>query len=503
MIRRFLSNCALSVVLALLIPIAEVRAQQPAATMTLEEAISLARRNNPEFRAQANDEAEADWQVREAFSQFLPSLGVQNTFSYQAPGTAQGFGVFTAADLGLGKTPEAFTSSYRIGMSMAISGATFFEAAQAKANRKATDARIDAAAYTLATDVTRQYLAVLRAQDGVAIAKSALESADQALKLAQARLEVGDATRLDVSQAEVDYGRAEVGLLQAENLHQTEILTLMQQIGISIDRDVELTSRFEVFEPTWSQEELEAIALQTHPSVESLRAAERAAKASSRASYMQYLPSFFLNAGWNGFVRRTGTDAYQLEQAQQSADNRIANCERNNHLAAGLSNGLPGYPQDCSQLALTPQQASRALALNDAFPFNYTANPATVSLTVQLPIWDNFTRERTLQTARIQADDAAQARRAEELNRRTLVARNILGLKTAYRTVAIEERNAASAGESLELARERYRLGAGQILELTQAQEQKVRADQAYVAAVYTFHETLAALEAAVGRQLR
>jgi outer membrane protein TolC len=53
------------------------------------------------------------------------------------------------------------------------------------------------------------------------------------------------------------------------------------------------------------------------------------------------------------------------------------------------------------------------------------------------------------------------------------------------------------------LARERYRLGAGSILELTQAQSTKARADQAHLNAIYSFHENLATLEAAVGRQLR
>lgn len=477
--------------------------ERPAATLSLEEAITLARRNNPDFRAQANDEAVADWQVREAYSTFLPSLSAANRFSYQAPGTPQAFGVFTAEDLGLGRSPESYTSSYSLSLGMSISGASFFQVAQARANRRATEAQISAAAYTLATDVTRQYLAALRARDGVLIARSALESADQALKLAQARLEVGEATRLDVAQAEVDYGRAEVGLLQAESAEETEKLRLMQQIGVTIDRDVELTSTFDVFEPTMTQEELETTALASHPQVSSMRAAESAAKASARAATMQYLPTVTIGGGWNGFVRRTGSDAYLLEQARESAANRIENCEFNNAVMSRLTSPMPGFPDDCSRHALTPAQEARVLTVNDAFPFDYTANPASFSLTVSMPIWDGFTRERQVQTARVAADDAAHRRRAEELSRRTQVATNLLALRTAYRTVGIEERNAARAAESLELSRERYRLGAGSILELTQAQEQKVRADQAFLAARYTFHETLAALEAAVGRRLR
>ncbi len=485
---------------------AAVAAQQPpvsqrAATLTLEEAISLARRNNPDFRAQANDEAEADWQVREAYAAFLPGFGLSNRFSYQARGTAQGFGAFTAEDLGLGETPEIYTSSYFIGFSTNLSGATFFEPVRARANRKATEARIDAAAYTLATDVTRQYLAALRARDGVRIAQSALESADQALKLAQARMDVGEATRLDVAQAEVDHGRAEVGLIQAQSLFQTEKLRLTQLIGVTVERDVELTSSFDMFEPTWTLAELEGQAIAAHPQVISMRASEAAAKASARATTMQYLPQLSISGGWNGFVRRSGlSDAKNLAEAEESAQDRIDSCESQNELFAPL----PAYrPQDCSRFALSEDQRARALSANHAFPFTYVPNPFSVGVTVSLPIWDGFTRERQLQSVRVAADDARHRLRAEELSRRTLVATNLLALQTAHRTVSIEERNAARAAETLELARERYRLGAGSILELTQAQEQKVRADQAHLAAVYTFHETLAALESAVGRTLR
>jgi outer membrane protein TolC len=101
------------------------------------------------------------------------------------------------------------------------------------------------------------------------------------------------------------------------------------------------------------------------------------------------------------------------------------------------------------------------------------------------------------------ADDAKYQRRAEELARRAEVTASYNALLTAYRTVGLEARNAETAAEQLRLARERYRLGAGSIVELSVAQEQAARADQAHLDALYSFHENLAALESAVGRQLR
>jgi outer membrane protein len=122
------------------------------------------------------------------------------------------------------------------------------------------------------------------------------------------------------------------------------------------------------------------------------------------------------------------------------------------------------------------------LEANSAWPFNFTRSRHGVGReAVSLPIFNGFTREAQVQTAAAAAEDAKHQRREEELNRRATVATAYLALQTAYRAVAIEERNVAAAAEKLELARERYRLGAGSILELTQAQATKARADQAHL----------------------
>ena len=76
-------------------------------------------------------------------------------------------------------------------------------------------------------------------------------------------------------------------------------------------------------------------------------------------------------------------------------------------------------------------------------------------------------------------------------------------LTTARQSVDLEETNRSLAHEQLELARERYRLGAASFIELQDAETVTARADRAYVDAVYAFHEAIAALESAVGRPLR
>ena len=510
---RLVPSCALALVLAMS---AGVSAQEPEAarrsaalesaravvrptpTMTLEDAINLARRHNPDYQIAANDEGDAAWQKREAFGAFLPSLSVDGAAQYIGEGTPN-LGFLTGADLGVEKIPSSYYSSYGVTAAIELSGASLFEAARASASRRAVAAQVDAAGYTLLTAVTQQYLAALRARDGVALAAENLESAQQSYELAQGQFDAGAAPRLDVTNAEVSRGRAEVALLRAQADAETERLRLFQQIGVQAEGDVQLTSEFEIFEPTWSVDELTAIALAKHPELISARASESAGSAAARAATMQYLPSFRLAGRISGYARQTGDEAVLLTGARNSIENRRANCEYGNRISGLL--GDP--PQDCSSFVFTDDDAQSLLAANDVFPFNFTGNPASVTLSVSFPIFDGFTRERQLQLARSAADDARHRRRAEELNRRTQVSEAYVALVTAYRTVAIEERNVAAAAEQLELARERYRLGAGNIVELAQAQATKAQADSDHLNAVYTFHENFAALEAAVGERLK
>jgi outer membrane protein TolC len=137
------------------------------------------------------------------------------------------------------------------------------------------------------------------------------------------------------------------------------------------------------------------------------------------------------------------------------------------------------------------------------FPFNYTRDPMGAMLTVSLPVFSGFTRERNVQVAKAQLMDAEYGRRGEELRIRTEVATAYANLKTAQQSVVLETRNRDLADEQLQLARERYRLGAASFLELQDAVTIKARADRAYLIAVYSFHESKAALETAVGRNLR
>src|SRR5690606_28064272 len=532
---------------ALLILVAPARAQEGGgepATLSLEEAIRIARRQSPQYLMERNDEAAADWAVREAWGQLvLPQASASLSLGYQAAGTPR-FGIFTGGDLGLAQIPAYYNSSYGIGLSYRLSGATLFRPGQARAERRAVEARGELVDFELVVSVTRQYLAALRAQDDVVLARQELARAEENHRLARARVEVGAASPLDAARAEVERGRAEVALLEAENRARTERLRLLERLGIeALGRELVLSTRLSVFEPPWSEEELVARAAERHPELVMLRASEAAERASLRAArsqYLprgsvsaywtgfgrqagrrwelraseaaeraslrvarsQYLPSVSVSANWSGFARQAGSSQYLLRQAEQQVASQLQSCEQTNEILRRLNPPMP--TTDClARYTLTDAQRAAILESNDVFPFRFSREPLTAGINISVPVFTGFSRERQIEQARASAEDARHRRRAAELKLRAEVQAAHGALVTAYRTTLLQERNREAAEEALRLARERYRLGAAAFLELSEAETAKAQADRAYLDALYGFHEALAGLEHASGQRLR
>jgi outer membrane protein len=474
-------------------------AQEAPATLSLAEAVELAREHNPEYRARLNDEAVADWGVREAYASFLPTATASGGLSSQGGGEAR-IGGFTSDDIGLGETPSYYFSSYSLSVSLGLDGSSFYRVGRERAARRATLATLDAAAATLEAQVTRQYLAALRMRDAVELARAELERAEANLALAEARYAVEAATAIEAKQAEVERGRAEVELLRGQVNYDTERLRLLQLIGVELDREVELTTTVEVFEPTWELASLLEAALASQPELAAARATAASAQAGVGMARSAYWPRLSISTGLSGYTRKVGSDQYLLDQAEASVLGARQQCQLTNDILSRLTPPLEA--QDCSQFQFTDEMRAAILDSNSQFPFNFETEPVSVSLGVSVPIFQGLSRQRQLEAAHAQAEDARLRMRAQELQVRADVEASYRLLNAAHQAVRLEERNRQLAEDQLRLARERYRVGAASFLELMEAEALKAGADRAYLLGVYSFQEALTALEAAVGQDL-
>ena len=476
-----------------------VEGQDQANRLTLDRAVEMARQNNPAYLSTENDRGPAAWEERAAFGAFLPRLDATGSAGFTEAGTQR----IGTLDFGSQST-DWYSSSYSLGLSWTLNGNTIFGVSNARNSRRATEARVDAAAFDLESRVAFQYMTTLRAGDQLDVAQRQLDRARQNLRIVTTRVSSGAAAGTEGKQAEVDLGRAEVGLIQAERDLRQAKLMLAEQIGVVLPTDVELVSGFEVFEPDFDVEQLVGAALDMHPSLNAYRAQEGARRAAARqTSTSQYLPTVTVQTGFRGNTLQALNEDFLITSAEDRVASQRESCEFQNAISDGLSAPLPGYPRNCAQFVMTDDMRQDILSSNDVFPFSFTKLPFSLSLQVSLPIFTGFSRQSQVAQANAAADDAEHDRRAEELRLRTAVTSAADNLESAFRVLQAEERNLALAEEQLTLQQRRYALGAAALLELLDAQTTMTTADQAYLNALYDFHYSLIQLEAAVGRPLR
>lgn len=482
------------------------------ATLHSAEAIELARRNSPAYRQVLNDRGPAKWGVRNAYASFLPNFNVSGGMGYTGSG-ASTFGGST-----FNQTSPALSSNYNYGFNWQLDGQVLSQPGVANANSQATEADITAAEIGLVADVTAQYLNGLEAQAQMSVAEQQLLRAREFLQLSQARYGVGQATLVDVRQAEVELAQAEVGLLRAQQTASDAKLTLFRLMGTNPPAPVPqiaLVDSFPLETPTVKLPDLQAMAAEQNPGLAASRARENSAKWNVRAARSAYLPSLTARAGWSGFTQEFTNEDLLLQRAYAGGVGSSANCTFQNNIIMRLTDTLPypggGLVADCNVAsgllsdgtALDPAVATGIRDRNSVFPFQFEKQPFQASLTISLPIFTGFGRQLRLSQAQAQRDDAEEGRRARELQVRSDVESRYLSLQTSWRAIGVQEKSKLAAAERLRLAQDRYRLGSGTALELTDAQNAVTRAEGDYYAAVYAYHRAFTALEAAVGRRLR
>lgn len=482
------------------LPLSLASQEHVPASLSLEDALDIAFRNNPAILAQRNDIGVADWDVRSAYGDWIPSASASSSFSWRGSGEER-FGTITANQLGVTGQPSYLTSSYNLGLSFSVSGQKLFATGQAKRNRDAVRARVVAAENNLRRDVTKAYLAVLRELEARAVSEQELENAELNLRLAEGRMEVGSGNVIDLRQAEVNVGRARVALLRSQAQVRTTKLTLLQLVGADIGADPALETTFALAEPSWNADELIERALAGNPDIQAAVANEASARYGVRNARSAYFPSLSISTGFSGFAQQASNTASEEARALAAGEAAMRNCEVQNDLFSRLARPLP--PQDCSMLG-TPESVLEAIrANNNAFPFDFTRSPPSVGVSISIPVFQGLSRQRGIESARAALSDSRHQRMQQELATRATVQSDLEVVRTSYATALIEEQNQSLAGDQLRRARERYRLGFSNFLELSEAQTVKARADRERIYSVFAYHDAIADLEATVGVPLR
>lgn len=470
-------------------------AAQARVTLTLEEALEIARRNNPQYQQSLTGRTRALANSRAAWGALLPSADASAGASFRE-GRSQFFG-----GVAFGATSDILSSSWNLAANSRVSLNTFNNIKRANASLDAADADVTAALFSLQATVTQQYLLALQTQARAALQDTLVLQQRLLLELAQARAGVGLATSLDVKRAEVGLGQQEVAALRARNTAEVARLQLFQQLGVAMPDAVELSSQLLVSALTVPLNDLLAQARRDNPTLRSIMAREQVAVAGVRSARGEYLPTLSLSASVGAFTQQQTNIEGAIAQAQAGTLSARTNCFTTDSLRVGA--GMPSIAAQCSTISFTPDQAAAIRANNDQFPLAFTRQPYNLSLGVSLPLFDGLGRETRLQEANASRLDAQYSVRRQELALTADVTSAYVSLQASFKAVELQRRNAATAREALQLAEELYRVGSRTFVDLTTARAEFERAETDRIDAIYEFHRAFAALENAVGRTLR
>ncbi len=405
----------------------------------LDEAVRLARRNAPATVQARNTIRNNAAAVRTRYAAFLPTL----TFG---AGVGRQDGTRFIPDQNLVvSSDQPWRGSHRFNSNLTLfdGGSRWFELRAAQANVDAAEATEISQNFQVALQVKQQYFAVLAARESESAAMKQLETAEQQLRAATARVAAGAATRSDSLRSSIAVGNARLQMLEARNSLAAANASLSRLIGSTETVTAVVADTGVIDQIALADEELFALAEQG-PEVRRAEAALAAAKQNSRGAKSPYLPTLSASLGWSFSASDTGF--------------RFTGDQRNRNISTSLS--------------------------------------------ISFPIFQGLGREQQVVAARVTEDNAVAQLRDTRLNQRQQLVTFLGNFRTAEARVQIQMASVQAAEEELRVMQERYNLGASTLLELLQSQTTLDQARQALIQARVQARTAKAQIEQLIGRDL-
>jgi len=180
---------------------------------TLADVYQLARESDPKYRAMRSEFEATEFATKEARAELLPSVGLNYTRStIQQNITQSENAVFATGQAKYPTTEQTITINQPV-----FRLSAWRRYSQAKASEKQAAAAWAAAEQDLIMRTATAYLAVLAAQDALALAKGEQESIGRQLELAQAKYSSGQLTVVNLHDARARNAMKESEVIAAES----------------------------------------------------------------------------------------------------------------------------------------------------------------------------------------------------------------------------------------------------------------------------------------------
>lgn len=414
-------------------------AGSPAPAITLDEAISRAKANEPSFAAAVAASGVSKLDRSIARAALLPSVTYHNQYLY-----TQGTGVLAAGNTSgaprfiANNAVHEYTSQGVVNETIGVQ--QFVAASQASAAASVAEANLEIARRGLVSTVVGLFYSSLTAENKVAVAKRAAAEADNFVTLTQQREAARESAHADVVKAQLQQQQRSRDLADAIIQAQKAHLDLGVLLFPDPRSPYTLTTAT-MTPPLPARADVEAAAAHRNPELQSALASLHQSDLGVTAARSAYLPDLALNYSY-------GIDAAQFATKTPEGVHNL------------------GY---------------------------------SASATLDIPVWDWFSTQHKVKQSEILRD---AARVALTSTQRQLIAQldEFYSEATTARD-QLESLNlsAQTAAESLRLTRLRYTAGEATVLEVVDAENSLTTAELAREDGLVRYQMSLANLQLLTG----
>ena len=442
----------------------------------LEEAVSLALENNFALKQAKNNLTAAEVSLLSNRSDYLPDItggfsGFRQT-GQQFNNATGDFGDFT-----INGVNTNISANY-----------TVFDGLQRYNNIRSASYTSDAQSETVERvkediifETASAYLQVLLDKELLLIAEENLEASRMQLEQVQAQVEVGSVPISDLYNQQSTVAQAELDVTNANNSLRNSKVILVRQLQIDPLQDYnfetpELTGD-KILPQNYELRSLVRVALENRSDLQSQEYTIQAAEHDLEAAKGTLYPTLSISARYStSFNDQTTQQQLVTDQNGDPVINR-------NFVPVVDQNGNPVE----DQFILNTQPVFERVDVGLGQQFLTRNIQRNFGFNLNIPLFNTLDRRNNIQQQKITYKNA----QLELENTRLQVIQDVTQAYSDYVAVTEQlestERALQAAEKAYETEQERYKVGAGTLIELTQAQAQFVEAESNRVQAMYNF----------------
>jgi outer membrane protein TolC len=264
-------------------------------TLTVEQCVEIALRNNPNMIAAANTVDVNKSRVGQARAGYYPQVSASAGYSKSSP--IPGTATDTTVSL-LGRRYDQYTGSVTLNQNF-LDFKTSPSVDAAKYSRDSSRFDLATEQNTTVLTVKQAYYGVLQAKRNRDVAADVIRQFQLHLDQAKGFYDVGTRAKIDVIKAEVDLSNAKLSLINAENNLKIAWVNLNNAMGVpdAAEYAIEDDLSFQPYGITL--EDATARALKNRPDLRSIIARRQAAESNVSVARSGYFPVLSGSASYN------------------------------------------------------------------------------------------------------------------------------------------------------------------------------------------------------------